>query len=205
MKTLLTLTIIALISCKTAYIADYSFQRPIINNDCYYAIKLNQPSFITTFPITNTSSQSVLVDDQWVTANEEEVVGYGVSNDAYTSLLYLMEKGLNQHRFTNTCGVIHITRIQHSVNRDLRPGFSALTLFIPNILGMPFKKSKVSNSYLFEVYDTEGQLIYRSAHTGSGKASEGLYYGYTNTDEKAEYDATYRAIKDFMEHFNKGQ
>jgi hypothetical protein len=201
MKILLTLSVITLLSCKTAFVSDYSFQRPLEGNDCYYAIELNEPSFFTLTPITNTYSHSVLVDDQWVSTDDEEVVGYGIRNESYNSFLYLMEEGLNQHRFVQTCGLIHVTRIQHEMNQDFHIGFSALTLFIPNIFGMPLKVSKVRNTYLFEVYNPEDHLIYRAKHSGEGKAKLGFYYGYINAEEKADYEATYRAIEDFVGYF----
>lgn len=170
-------------------------------NDCFYDIRLEEPSFFELQPITNSHSESVLVDDQWVSTSHDDVVGYGIRNDSYNSFRYLMEEALNKGGNQETCGHINVARIQHETNRDYRIVISALTLFIPNFLGMPLKVSKAKNTYLFEVYDVNDHLIYRDKHTGAGKASIGFYYGYANADEKADYDATYNAIKDFMSHF----
>ncbi len=201
MKKILTLSLFALASCKTAFVSDYSFQRQVQKDECFYDIRLEEPSFFELTPITNSHSESTLVDDQWVSTNYEDVVGYGIRNDSYNSFLYLMEEALNKNSSQESCGHINVTRIQHEMNRDYRIVYSALTLFIPNILGLPLKVSKAKNTYLFEVYDANGKLTYRDKHTGEGTASVGFYYGFANVDEKADYDATYKAIAQFMSHF----
>ena len=203
MKTILTLCILGFISCKTAFVSDYSFQRQVQPDHCYYSIRLNEPSFQVLIPITNTYAESVMEGDQWVSVENEEVVGYMARNESLDGFLYFMEEALNKHRGRGICGHIDVTRIHHQRNKDYRPGYSALTLFIPNILGMPLKLSKVSITYLFEVYDQDDHLLYRGNHSGKGRASLGFYYGYTNPEEKADYDATYYAVEDFMDHFNK--
>lgn len=201
MKTILTISILALVACKTAYVSDYSFQKEVKVDECFYEIDLNEPSFFALTPITNTHSESVLVDDQWVSTNYEDVVGYGIRNESYNSFIYLMEEALNKNSSQESCGHIQVTRIQHDMNRDYRIIYSSLLLFIPNIVGLPLKVAKAKNTYLFEVYDHEGELIYRDKHTGEGRASVGFYYGYANVDDKADYDATYNAIEEFMKHF----
>ncbi|MFZ1677689.1 MAG: hypothetical protein WAT91_10475, partial [Saprospiraceae bacterium] len=198
MKTILTLSMLALVACKTAFVSDYSFQDMIKKDECFYDIRLEEPSFFELTPITNSHSESTMVDDQWVSTNYEDVVGYGIRNDSYNSFLYLMEEAMNKHSTHESCGHINVTRIQHETNRDYRIVYSALTLFIPNILGLPLKVSKAKNTYLFEVYDANDHLIYRDKHTGEGKATVGFYYGFANVDEKADYDATYDAIEQFM-------
>ncbi|HZV71311.1 MAG TPA: hypothetical protein VFG10_17270 [Saprospiraceae bacterium] len=201
MKTILTLCIIGFISCKTAFVSDYSFNPEIKKAECFYDISLEESSFYELTPITGTHSESVMVDDQWVSTDHEDVVGYGIRNDSYNSFLYLMEEALNKDSNQETCGNIKVTRLQHEMNRNYQLVLSTLTLFIPNVFGMPLRVSKAKNTYLFEVYDSKDQLVYRDKHSGEGKATVGFYYGYANVDEKADYDATYDAIEDFMSHF----
>lgn len=201
MKTFVPLFAMALVSCKTAYISDYSY--PDISNerDCYYEIKLEENSFVQLSPMMASTSNSVLIDDQWTTVNDDQFVGYALDRDEYASFLYLLEDALNQSKVTNSCGTIFVNRIQHQAKVDYTPVFSLVTLFIPNVLGMPVVSRKVKNTYLFQVYDIGGQLLYRGTHAGEGKAKCGFYYGYINADAKADYDATYVAIASFVKDF----
>ena len=201
MKTFVPLFAMALVSCKTAYISDYSY--PDISNgrDCYYEIKLEENSFVQLSPMMASTSNSVLIDDQWTTVNDDQFVGYALDRDEYASFLYLLEDALNQSKVTNSCGTIFVNRIQHQAKVDYTPVFSLVTLFIPNVLRMPVVSRKVKNTYLFQVYDIGGQLLYRGTHAGEGKAKCGFYYGYINADAKADYDATYVAIASFVKDF----
>ncbi len=205
MKTTITLlaVIFLLNSCKTAFISDYSFQKKLQDNSCYYAIQPDEDSFSKLVPLTHTTNESVMINNAWVETEEEEFVGYGVGNEAYKSFVYYMEEALNQQGGKQSCGTIYVTRIHHQQNLDYRPGMAAFTLLIPNLLGMPLKVSKVTNSYLFEVYSQADELIYRNKHTGYGKSSLGLYYGFKNAEDKAEYEATYNAIAEFLEQFEE--
>lgn len=192
---------IALVSCKTAYVSDYTYHLSSAGRDCYYEIVLEENSFVQLTPMMASTSHSVMIDNQWTTVNDDEFVGYGLDRDEYASFTYLLENALNQSRVTNSCGRIFVNRIQHQAKQDYMLVLSAITLFIPNVLGMPVVSRKVKNTYLFQVYDTDGQLLYRGTHAGEGKAKCGFYYGYINADAKADYDATYAAIEEFMEDF----
>lgn len=201
MKNLILLCALTLVSCKTAYISDYHYPTGSEGRDCYYDISLEENSFVQLTPMMASTSHSVLIDDQWTTVNDDEFVGYQLDRDEYASFTYLLENALHQGRAINTCGRIFVNRIQHQEKRDYTPFYSALTLFIPNILGLPILSREVKNTYLFQVFDAGGQLIYRGTHAGEGKAKCGFYYGYKNADEKADYDATYAAIHDFINDF----
>ena len=201
MKVCVLFFALVFISCKTAYISDYNYAHISGDRDCYYEIVLEENSFVQLTPMMESTSQSVMIDDQWTTVNEDEFIGYSLDREEYASFTYLLENGLNQSGTTNSCGSIFVNRIQHQENIDLTPTYSLLTLFIPNILGLPIFSKKVKNTYVFQVYDNDGQLLYRGTHSGEGKAKCGFYYGYINTAEKADFDATYVAIKDFMEDF----
>ncbi len=201
MKWFVLLSAMTLFSCKTAYISDYSYPDNSIGRDCYYEISLEENSFVQLTPMMASTSNSVLIDDQWTTVNDDEFVGYVLDRDEYASFTYLMENALNQSRVTNSCGKIFVNRIQHQAKQDFMLFYSAITLFIPNILGMPVVSRKVKNTYLFQVYDNDGQLLYRGTHAGEGKAKCGFYYGYINADAKADYDATYAAIEEFIKDF----
>lgn len=201
MKTYVFLSAMALISCKTAYISDYTYPDISVGRDCYYEIVLEENSFVQVIPMMASNSQSVLIDDQWTTVSDDQFVGYGLDRDEYASFTYLLENALNESRVTNSCGRIYVNRIQHQAKQDYMLALSAITLFIPNVLGMPVVSRKVKNTYLFQVYDNNGQLLYRGTHAGEGKAKCGFYYGYINADAKADYDATYAAIEGFIEDF----
>ncbi len=201
MKTIPTLAILFLISCKTAFVSDYSFHSREEVNDCFYRIELDEKSFYELSPIVHSHTESVMVDDQWVSTDVDHIAGYGVRNEAYNSFLYLMEEGLNPLNGREECGIIYVRRLQHEFSKNPWPSISLLTLFIPNIFGMPVKVSEAHNTYLFEVTNEENEIIYREKHTGSGKASLGLYYGYLNAEAKADYDATHQAIADFLNDF----
>ncbi|MBP7240084.1 MAG: hypothetical protein KBA14_07645 [Saprospiraceae bacterium] len=201
MKTFVLLSAMALVSCKTAYISDYSYPDIPNGRDCYYEISLEENSFVQLTPMMASTSNSVLIDDQWTTVNDDEFVGYALDRDEYASFIYLLEDALNPSNVTNSCGRIYVNRIQHQAKVDYTPILSLVTLFIPNVLGMPVISRKVKNTYLFQVYDNDGQLLYRGTHAGEGKATCGFYYGYKNADEKADYDATYVAIAAFVKDF----
>ena len=201
MKWFILLSVMALISCKTAYISDYSYPDSSNGRHCYYEISLEENSFVQLTPMMASTSNSVLIDDQWTTVNDDQFVGYALDRDEYASFIYLLEDALNQSKVTNSCGRIFVNRIQHQAKVDYTPIFSLVTLFIPNVLGMPVISRKVKNTYLFQVYDNEGQLLYRVTHAGEGKAKCGFYYGYINADAKADYDATYAAIAAFVKDF----
>jgi len=201
MKTYVFLSAMALISCKTAYISDYTYPDISVGRDCYYEIVLEENSFVQVIPMMASNTQSVLIDDQWTTVSDDQFVGYGLDRDEYASFTYLLENALNESRVTNSCGRVYVNRIQHQAKHDYMLALSAITLFIPNVLGMPVVSRKVKNTYLFQVYDNNGQLLYRGTHAGEGKAKCGFYYGYINADAKADYDATYAAIEGFIEDF----
>jgi len=201
MKTYVFLSAMALISCKTAYISDYTYPDISVGRDCYYEIVLEENSFVQVIPMMASNTQSVLIDDQWTTVSDDQFVGYGLDRDEYASFTYLLENALNESRVTNSCGRVYVNRIQHQAKHDYMLALSAITLFIPNVLGMPVVSRKVKNTYLFQVYDNNGQLLYRGTHAGEGKAKCGFYYGYINADAKADYDATYAAITGFIEDF----
>lgn len=203
MKSILTLFLLAFLSCKTAFVSDYSFPASLEAPSCYYEIKIDNDSFSELMPITSSSSESFMLDGKWVSIDHDDVVGYGVHNESYDAFTYLIEEGINQNTTRETCGHIHVTRIEHEKNNEFIQIFSLLTLFIPNIFGVPVRLIKAKNTFLFEVYNTDDVLIYRNKHTGSGSASMGFYYGFNNPDDKAEFEATHAAIQDFLTSFEK--
>jgi hypothetical protein len=201
MKTFVLLFAIVLVSCKTAYVSDYSYPLSSTGRDCFYDIVLEESSFVHLTPMMASTSNSVLIDDQWTIVNDDQFVGYALDREEYASFTYLLENALNESRVTNSCGRVFVNRIQHQAKQDYMLVLSAITLFIPNILGMPVVSRKVKNTYLFQVFDNEGQLLYRGTHAGEGTAKCGFYYGFINADQKADYEATYAAIAEFVKDF----
>ncbi len=197
---LITMTCI-MSSCRTGFISDLDFQQSRPQLNCYYEIHPKPASFQYITPITASTSESVMVDGQWTTVDQTNIVGYGAKREEYTSFMYLMEKALNDPGSLTRCGYINVTRILHQQERDFTPVFSTLLLFVPNILGLPVKSNEVENAFSFEVYDLDNQLIHRSIHSGKGKAKCGFYYGFSNSDEVADFRATEEAIASFLADF----
>lgn len=203
MKPILILagTCMLMSGCRVASIGSYTMtERP--RENCFYEIQIAGSSFREMEPIVETGSELAWTGEEWITVDQPDVVvGYAVRNGALRSFQYFLEEGLNAGGSTSKCGTVRVTRLHYFSKKDYSPGMAVITLFIPNLFGVPVRSNKVDNSYLFEVYDVAGDLIYRNVHSGTGKAKMGLYYGWKNTPEKAEYEATYAAVEDFLKGF----
>jgi hypothetical protein len=75
---------------------------------------------------------------------------------------------------------------------------SGITLFIPNLLGMPMARPKFELQATVEILNSRKELIGKYRAAGKGKSITALYYGYGQSDSirKARIDALNNALSE---------